>query len=228
MKTVLAFDVYGTLIDTSGVVAQLSSIAGDRAAQFAALWRDKQLEYSFRRGLMRRYESFEVCIRDSLELASQYLRIELGSGQRERLLGAYRRLPAFAEVADSLESFDTGSFALYALSNGTTETVDELLRESGIRHRFIDIVSVDEIGTFKPDPDVYLHFLKRAGARAADAWLISSNSFDVIGALATGMRAAWVRRSPDARFDPWGVEPTLVVDDLARLRDGIAARSAAD
>jgi 2-haloacid dehalogenase len=79
------------------------------------------------------------------------------------------------------------------------------------------VVSVDEIKSFKPNPGVYCHFLRRAGVTGADAWLISSNPFDVIGALSAGMRAAWLKRSPEAIFDPWGIEPTLTIDTLLSL-----------
>jgi 2-haloacid dehalogenase len=83
------------------------------------------------------------------------------------------------------------------------------------------VVSVDEIKSYKPNPGIYSHFLRRAGALRANAWLISSNSFDVIGALSSGMRAAWVKRSPDALFDPWGIEPTLTVNSLLNLAEQI-------
>ena len=92
---------------------------------------------------------------------------------------------------------------------------------AGIGDRFLDIVSVDEIGAFKPDPAVYRHFLERASAPADAAWLISGNPFDVIGAVSAGMRAAWVRRSDEAPFDPWEVEPTLVVNSLTDLQQAL-------
>ena len=85
----------------------------------------------------------------------------------------------------------------------------------------LDIVSVDEVGSFKPDPAVYNHFLERAGAQASSAWLISSNPFDVIGAVSSGMRAAWVKRSDEALFDPWGIEPTAIVHSLSGLQQAV-------
>ena len=76
---------------------------------------------------------------------------------------------------------------------------------------------MQEVRNFKPDPAVYARFLARAGAHAADTWLISSNPFDVVGAAATGWRTVWVRRSPAQSFDPWGIEPTLEVSRLTEL-----------
>jgi 2-haloacid dehalogenase len=97
--------------------------------------------------------------------------------------------------------------------------VDALLAGAGIRGYFHDIVSVDEVRSFKPSPAVYHHFLNRSGAVASHAWLISSNPFDVIGAVSSGMCAAWVRRSPEAVFDPWGIDPTITVSTVAELAD---------
>jgi 2-haloacid dehalogenase len=80
-------------------------------------------------------------------------------------------------------------------------------------------VSVDEVGVFNPAPETYWHFAERAESVPYDTWLISSNSFDVIGAKAAGIKAAWVRRDPKRVFDPWGVEPDLIVGVLTELRD---------
>ncbi|MDX1563526.1 MAG: haloacid dehalogenase type II [Gammaproteobacteria bacterium] len=220
--TVLGFDVYGTLIDTSGVVGALRNVVGDKAAKLAQIWRDKQLEYSFRRGLMRDYASFDVCIRDAFDYGTALLEIDVTAREREDLLGAYRGLPAFDDVVASLERLATHRFRSYALSNGTAADVESLLTNAGIREHFIDIVSVDEIGTFKPDPAVYEHFLRRAEIDGPNAWLVSSNPFDVIGAIRAGMRAVWIKRQATGLFDPWGIEPTLTVTGLAGLGDRIA------
>jgi FMN phosphatase YigB (HAD superfamily) len=148
MTITLAFDVYGTLIDTHGVTTALTKHLGDQARAFSTVWRDKQLEYSFRRGLMRQYETFAVC---------------------------------------------------------TSQALDRTC------------------AAFKPDPDVYAHFLKRAGVPASEAWMVSSNPFDVLGAMAAGMRSAWVRRDPELPFDPWGMAPTLTVPGLADLAGSLAS-----
>ena len=224
MRQVLAFDVYGTLIDTAGVVAELRALVGDDADRFAAIWRDKQLEYSFRRGLMQRYTDFAVCIRDALEYTSRYLDTPLDAKARASLLETYRELPPFADVGDSLEALAARPFELYAFSNGAAATVDRLLAAAGIRAYFRDIVSVEEVGSFKPDPRVYRHFLARAAVEARSAWLVSGNPFDVLGAMAVGMQGIWVQRSATALFDPWGDEPSLTVTGLGQIGAGIAGQ----
>jgi 2-haloacid dehalogenase len=223
MSPVLAFDVYGTLIDTAGVLTELRSLVGSRADDFSRMWRDKQLEYSFRRGLMGCYEDFSVCVGDALDYTALSLRIELTDGDRQALLAAYRHLPAFPDAESSLGMLSSAGFSLYAFSNGAGSTVRALLDGAGIGTYFRDIVSVEDQRSFKPDPAVYRHFLRRAGVEAQAAWLVSGNSFDVIGAMSAGMRGIWVRRSPDVVFDPWGVEPTLSVAGLDEICSRLSA-----
>jgi len=222
MSSTLAFDVYGTLIDTHGVISTLQKIMGDKAVQFSHTWRDKQLEYSFRRGLMQNYQRFSVCTSDALDYSCTYYNADLSMLQKKELLGCYRVLPAFDDVKSGLDSLKLSGFRLFAFSNGTEDAVDTLLVTAGIRDYFIDVVSVDELKSFKPNPAVYGNFLRKSGATGDSAWLISSNPFDVIGAISAGMRAAWVKRSDNAIFDPWEIEPTLTVRSLDELDEKLA------
>jgi len=222
MAITLGFDVYGTLIDTHGLVPVLRDLVGDRAEAFSQAWRDKQLEYAFRRGLMEEYVDFGVCTRQALQFTCASFGIEFDEEQVQDLIGRYRRLPAFADVRDGLSKLREYDFRLYAFSNGTEAAVASLLDAAQIRDLFIDILSVDDIASFKPDPAVYNHFLSRTGASGTDAWLISSNPFDVIGAVSAGMRAAWLQRSPDAVFDPWEIEPSITVNSLDSLGEQIS------
>jgi len=220
MKT-LAFDVYGTLIDTSGVFARLQQLVGGRAESFTELWRSKQLEYSFRRGLMQNYADFSVCTRQALVFCCQALQAEIADPDREDLLKSYRMLPAFADAKTGLGKLQETDLRLFAFSNGRADDVRSLLEHAQIDRFFTGVVSCDEIMSFKPNPAVYAHFLRRADASGSEAWMISSNPFDVIGAISAGMRAVWVKRSNRAVFDPWGVEPTLTIASLADLADAI-------
>ncbi|HEB97584.1 MAG TPA: haloacid dehalogenase type II [Sedimenticola thiotaurini] len=219
MSQIIAFDIYGTLIDTAGIGEALVPLAGERAALLSSRWRGRQLEYSFRRGLMGEYENFTVCTRDALDYSCRELGIGLPDDEADRLMAAYRRLPAFAESRDALQRLAAAGHRLFAFSNGPRNDLEALLGNAGLLPLFLDLVSVDEIRSFKPDPRVYRHFLSRSGAGDEGAWLVSGNSFDLVGAAACGFRTAWVRRSPDALFDSWGKAPTLTVSDLSELAD---------
>jgi 2-haloacid dehalogenase len=87
---------------------------------------------------------------------------------------------------------------------------------------FLGVVSVDDLKSFKPNPGVYSHFLRKSNASSDSAWLISSNSFDVIGAISAGMKSAWVCRTSEAIFDPWGIEPTVTVSSLIELNGKVS------
>lgn len=218
-QPVLAFDVYGTLIDTAGVRRSLERLAGEQAGEMTALWRSKQLEYSFRRALMHNYVDFATCTRQALDFCCAALQIDLEPRERQDLLAEYRTLPAFADVAAGLQSCRAADLRLFAFSNGRADDVAHLLDHAGISHWFEDVVSCDEIRSFKPDPGVYRHFLGRARADAVGSWMISGNPFDVTGALNAGMRAVWIRRSAAAVFDPWELEPTAIARDLSELAE---------
>ncbi|QOR39809.1 haloacid dehalogenase type II [Billgrantia diversa] len=224
MATVLAFDVYGTLIDTHGVVTELEERLGrsgkdSLAVEFSRRWRDKQLEYSFRRGLMGAYVPFGQCTREALDFTDRALQSQLSDVDKDHLMAVYARLPAFPDAADALERLAASGMRCVAFSNGTSDAVNGLLEQAGILERFEAVISVDEVKRFKPDPAVYAHLRYRLEVAPGDTWLISSNPFDVIGARHAGLHAAWVRRSLDAPFDPWGVEPDLTVTDLGVLAE---------
>ena len=222
MPVTLAFDVYGTLIDTHGVVVVLQGMVGDKARNFSQTWRDKQLEYSFRRGLMQHYENFTVCTRDALNYTCAHYKTPLNDTQKEALLAAYRELPAFPDVKEGLALLSGAGYRLFAFSNGSAEAVSALLAAAGIDDYFLGVISVDEIKSFKPNPAVYTHFLRRSDARGCEAWLISSNPFDVIGAMSAGMKGAWVQRYWDVPYDPWGMDPTITVHSLTELEQQFA------
>lgn len=217
MVFTLAFDVYGTLIDTHGLVAILETMTNKDAKAFSLLWRNKQLEYSFRRGLMQNYQPFEVCTRQALEFTCKAHNVELTSHQKSVLLEGYNALPAFSDVVDTLSELKQSGHRLFAFSNGSKDTVDSLLMKAGLREHFVSVVSCADLYSFKPNPAVYSHFLRESASVGSNAWLISSNAFDVTGAISSGMRAVWVKRAEDHIFDPWEIEPTVTISKLSDL-----------
>lgn len=219
MTSTLAFDIYGTLIDTHGVTDKLRELIGESAPAFSLYWRDKQLEYTFRRGLMQQYVDFPTCTRQALDYTCAHFKANIIEADRQMLMEAYRTLPAFEDVPTGLEKLRSAGLKLLAFSNGTAAAVNTLLKHADIEQYFTDVVSVDEIKSFKPNPMVYRHFLQRANSQASNTWLISSNPFDVIGALSAGLHGAWIQRTADAVFDPWELEPTLTVNNMQELAD---------
>jgi len=215
--SVLAFDVYGTLIDPFRMEDHLRAIFGERAKEATELWRSKQLEYSFRRALMKKYENFDVCTAQALRFVSRQLDVSLEEETLRNLLDQYLRLPAYPDVPEALEQLEARGFKIVACSNGTGDAVRGLLERAGVLARFSGIVSVDPIRTFKPDPAVYEYLAAQVHAEKEMVCLISSNPFDVIGAKACGLSTAWVQRDPKKVFDPWEFEADLHAHGLEEL-----------
>ncbi|WP_290701975.1 haloacid dehalogenase type II [Amphritea sp.] len=213
----IAFDVYGTLVDPLEMSRHLQMMVGDKADSLSKLWREKQVEYAFRRGLMGRYEPFGVCTLQALNYAMKVLDVSLSVEQQGFLMAQYQQLQAYADVIPGIESLKAQGHYCVAFSNGPAVKVKELLGNAGVLELLDDVVSVDEISRYKPDPAVYLHLLKRTGSHAGNSWLISSNAWDVMGAKHAGLNAAWVQRSSDAVFDPWDIQPDRVVNTLQAL-----------
>ena len=216
---VLAFDVYGTLINTYGMVDLLKRYIGDdKAMPFATMWRDKQLEYSFRRSMMGRYQPFYTCTTNALDYCIDAFKVKITRDQHFSLVKKYQTLPVYKDVVNTLESLcERSDLELYALTNGPREDVEKLFEDNGINDYLRDIVSADEIHIYKPDPGVYQHFVKRSNSAPSDCYLISGNSFDVIGAMNAGMNSIWIRRSEAQLMDPWGERPTYTIQSLAEI-----------
>ncbi|HXZ81698.1 MAG TPA: haloacid dehalogenase type II [Terriglobales bacterium] len=217
MPHALGFDVYGTLVDVHALVEQLRSFAGDQAQHLSELWRQKQVEYAFRRGLMRNYQDFGVCTAQALTFALRSLKINLPEADELRMLSQYLNLPPYSDVVSGLEILKANGHRVVAFSNGTEKTVHSVLDNAGILSLFSEVISVDDLKTFKPDPRVYEYLAERLGRDKGSVWLVSSNAWDVIGAKSAGLKAAWIRRKEEAVFDPWEIEPDVVVHDLMEL-----------
>lgn len=217
----LLFDVYGTLVDPAGIARQLQVDLGETAAEFAAAWREKQLEYSFRRGLMQLYATFAVCTAEAFDHTASRLGLTVSPARRAEILDAYKQLPAFAESLPALQTLRSTGCRLFAFSNGAAADVSAVLDFAGLLPLLDGVVSVDDVKTFKPSPAVYAFARRASGAWSAPCWLISGNAWDVIGARAAGLDAAWIRRNEAQTFDPWGIEPTLVVTSLTELAERV-------
>ena len=219
MPDAIGFDIYGTLVDPLEMNKHLRPFAGEQADRMSELWREKQIEYTFRRGLMREYEDFGVCTRQSLVFAARALEVELSEEDQEKLIEEYQNLRPFPDVVPGIEALRREGRTLVAFSNGVEATTRALLDRAGVLPHLDGVVSVDDLKTFKPDPEVYRYLARSVERTPYETWLVSSNPFDVIGAKNAGLKAAWIQRKPEAQFDPWGTEPDLVAPDLEALAE---------
>jgi len=209
----IAFDAYGTLFDVHSVVEAGRAVTDDPQA-LSALWRQKQLEYTWLRALMARYEDFWAVTEAALRWTLGRLGIRAGEGDVARLMEAYLSLATFPEVSDSLAAM--AGTPLGILSNGSPTMLTAAVRSSGLDGRFAHVLSVDAVRTYKPSPAVYELGTRAFGLRAADILFVSSNGWDVAGAKAFGYRACWCNRSGLPR-ENLGVTPDLEVSRLDEI-----------
>ncbi|HEY7276202.1 MAG TPA: haloacid dehalogenase type II, partial [Trebonia sp.] len=216
-REVLAFDLYGTLVDPIGISSELDRLLGGSDGREAAgLWRLKQLEYSFRLTAMGRYEDFRWVTSRALDFALASVGAGLPDEQVRRLVELYDHLQPFPDAAPALRTLASMGFELAVFSNGTPAMIGNCLENSGLAGFFGQRISVDEVRAFKPSPAAYRHAAGRLSRPAGQVRLVTSNAFDSVGASAAGMRTAWVNRS-NAPFDTIGSQPDLTVPALDRL-----------
>ena len=219
----LAFDLYGTLVDPIRIWKQLEQYLPDGALRVAEVWRQKQLEYTFRLTAMERYEPFDRVTARALDYALAAAGRELDRDQKAALLAQYDDLEQFADVGPGLGRLRAAGYPMVVFSNGSPRMLDAIMDRAGLRPLFDRFVSVDEVKVYKPSPIVYRLVADRLGRPIEEVRLISSNPFDVLGAEAVGMQVAWVGRS-GGLFDTLGERPELVVGTLTALADALQAR----
>ena len=211
------FDAYGTLFDVMAAAARCADELGPKAAPLSALWRTKQLEYSWLRSLMGRYSDFWSITGDALDFAMSSLGLENDQALRNRLLGIYRELDAYPEVADTLKTLKAAGLRLAILSNGSPGMLDAAIKRAAIGGLLDEVVSADEIKIYKPSPAVYRLGVERLGvAGPSSICFLSSNSWDVAGAGAFGYRAVWIDRQGQ-NYDKLPYGPEARIESLAHL-----------
>ena len=217
----LVFDAYGTLFDVHSVSRRAEALFPGKGAALSAAWRAKQLEYSWLRTLMGRYEDFDRVTRASLEWALESLGLEGGEAAQRALIDEYRRLPPFPEVPQVLEKL-AASRPLAILSNGHPDMLMAVVEHNGLRERFRGgVLSVHPARRFKPDAAVYRIAEEALGVPRPLVGFVSSNGWDAAGAKSFGFRAFWVNRA-GAPVERLGVRPDAVVKGLDGLEAAFA------
>ena len=209
------FDAYGTLFDVHSAVARGGAPLGDKAAAVSALWRQKQLEYTWLRSLMGAYVDFWRITGDGLDYALAANGID-DPALRERLMDLYQRLDAYPEVADTLTALRRAGLKTAILSNGAPRMLEAAVRSAGLDSLLDEVLSVDELGVYKPDPRVYQLAVDRLEVPAARICFLSSNGWDAGGAAHFGFTVAWVNRFAQ-QPERLSAKPAAEITNLAEL-----------
>jgi len=193
----VVFDAYGTLYDVQSVAAVTEEAFPGYGEIITQIWRIKQLEYTWLRSLMRRYQDFAVVTRDSLAYTLRVLGLEHDSGVFERIMDKYLHLDLYPDATTALAAMRDRRLAI--LSNGSTAMLTALVANSGLDRVLDATISVDSEKIFKPAPEAYTLIESVLGVPPAQVLFISSNPWDACGAKAFGLNVAWIERvTPEA------------------------------
>jgi len=209
------FDAYGTLFDFASAAKGCRDVLGDGIDKLTALWREKQLQYTWLRALQGRHADFWQVTGDALDFALETLGVEK-PGLRDRLMRLYLTLDAFPEVPDVLARLKKAGLKTAILSNGSPAMLDAAVKAAGLDALLDAVLSVEAVGVYKPHPKVYQLAVDRLGIPAAAIAFQSSNAWDAYAASAFGMQVVWCNRYGQRPERLPGV-PDRVVSSLAEL-----------
>lgn len=193
----IVFDAYGTLYDIQSVAAITDRTFPGYGELITQIWRVKQLEYTWLRSLMRRYEDFSVITRNSLAYTLKILGLSYDDQLFEAIMEKYVHLDLYPDAKETLASLNGYKRAI--LSNGSTQMLTELVRNTDLESILDATISIDSKRIFKPSPEAYSLIEPRLHVSPDEVLFVSSNPWDAVGAKAAGFRVAWIERvTPEA------------------------------
>lgn len=192
MIKAVVFDAYGTLYDVQSVAGVTDQAFPGYGEVITQIWRLKQLEYTWLRSLMNRYEDFSVITQDSLTYTLAALGLKPAAGIFDKIMEKYVHLDLYPDAEDALR--DLRGLKLAILSNGSTDMLDALVHNTGLDKILDATISIDSKRIFKPSPQAYSLAEAALGVKASEILFVSSNPFDACGAKAYGFSVAWIER----------------------------------
>jgi 2-haloacid dehalogenase len=216
------FDAYGTLFDFASAARGCRDVLGDAGERLTSLWRDKQLQYTWLRAIQGQHADFWRVTGDALDFALETLGLK-DDGLRERLMQLYLSLEAFPEVPEVLEKLRRAGLRTAILSNGSPKMLDAAVKAAKLDGLFDAVLSVEEVGVYKPHPKVYRLAVDRLAVPAAAIAFQSSNAWDAYAASAFGMRVVWCNRYRQ-RPERLPGKPDREISSLAELPALVGAR----
>jgi 2-haloacid dehalogenase len=211
---VCAFDAYGTCFDINSAAEKLATKIGDNWMSFSTTWRTVQLEYTWLRSMMKKHADFWKITEDSLDFAMKSHNIN--KNFRNELLQLYKKLEPYPELNKCLNDLKAKQIKTCILSNGSPTLLDELTINAKVRELFNDIISIEEVGIYKPDPRVYELVTKRYSCKPEEVCFMSSNTWDIVGGGYFGYKSVWVDRF-NKNFDNLDYNPNYKIKDLSDL-----------
>ncbi len=187
------FDAYGTLFDYASASARCRDDLGPDWERLTVLWRDKQLQYTWLRAIQGRHADFWQVTGEALDYALETLGI-VNRPLREKLMDLFLSLETFPAVPVTLARLRAAGVKTAILSNGSPTMLAAVVDNAGIKDCLDHVLSVEEVGVFKPHPKVYQLAVDRLELPPEAISFQSSNSWDAYAASAFGLRVVWCNR----------------------------------
>ena len=217
----LTFDIFGTVMDLTGSLAGpagefLAAHGSGMSGQaFYAEWRERQRIEQYQDNLLMLGHSgyLETCRRAFVYCLKKHNVTCTHEAVRE-FMQVYKGLRPYPDAVEGLRSL-SGRYSLVALSNGEQWYLEELLGNN-VPVPFDAIISVDQVGAFKPAPGIYRKAAQRLGCEPGEIMMVAAHAFDILGAQACGFKAAYVNRyrlpTEDSVY-----QPDIIVDHFVAL-----------
>lgn len=220
-KPVLFFDVIGTVVDWKSAIARAGSEIAPEVDWYTVTKAWLHEEFA----LQRRVESGEVewLDRDQLQRFSLDDALpkvglgQLGTAEKDRLARAWDECLAWPDVIEGMELLRR-THTLVALSNSTVQALTNLAAVNGIAWDVV--LSAELFRAYKPNPRVYTQACRVLAIEPAQATMVAAHEFDLHGAMACGLNAAFVTRPTGDRTPE--KPPFIVAKDFSDLAARIA------
>ncbi len=209
------FDAYGTLFDYASAAAQCRGELGGKLDGLNTLWREKQLQYTWLRTLEGRHADFWTVTGDALDFTLETIGVA-SPALRDRLMKLYLTLEPFPEVLETLRRLKQAGLKTAILSNGTPEMLQRAVENAKIGPLLDAVLSVEEVGVYKPHPKVYQLAVDRLGVPREAILFQSANAWDAYAASEFGMRVVWCNRYGQKPEHLPG-KPDCIVQSLSEL-----------
>lgn len=214
----ITFDVYSALFDIEGSlipVVRNELAAVSDATGFVRMWRTKQLEYTLiSNSLDGAHVSFQVATKCALDYALKRTGHAASAAAKANMMRAWDELRPWPEADEVLRSVTARGYPIAMLSNGDLRMLNAL--RARFATPFDHVFACEQVGRYKPHPDVYALPLKALDLKADEILHVAGGATDMIGAKKAGLRCAWSNRHRDFLIDP-GVRADFEWNDLTGL-----------
>ena len=218
--SVVAFDVVETLFSLEPLRPRL--VALGLPASAVDLWYTRLLRDGMALSAACSYTSFSQVAAAALDLLVAQHGVEATPEQLEHVMAGFKELPPHPDVLPALEALSAGGVRIVALTNGGADTTRILMERAGAAAHFERIISIDEVRTWKPSPQVYLHAAALCKTAPTDMAMVAVHSWDLHGARQAGLTTGWASRL-ERRWPSSMKRPDVAGDTLDEVTKGLLA-----